>query len=169
MRYGADPEWQDWFEDMQELSNMVEMQLPLSADQKADPETTIASWPHPHALSEKPTQSQGFLQSLHELLYGDTSIEAHLKPSGLMVAAGILLADIAPDHLRRNVEDRTIHQYKFRHVCRTVVTLLGIVSEIEIHCNLTNKEQAVKIWERLVEYSADAKDIYEARYKASLG
>jgi hypothetical protein len=52
---------------------------------------------------------------------------------------------IAPEHHRRNVEDRNIHQYKFHHYCRTILTLLGIISEIEIHCNLNNKEQAVKV------------------------
>ncbi len=46
---------------------------------------------------------------------------------------------------------------------------LGVVSEIENHCNLNNKEQASKIWQRLAEYNADAKDIYEIRYKTMLG
>jgi len=167
-RYGADPDWQNWFEDMDGLSELMKSQLPLTAEQIADPKT-ILSWPHPHALTEKPTKSQIFLKFLHELIYGDTSIEAHLKPAGLLTVAGIVLADIAPEHVRRNVEDRNIHQYKFHHYCRTILTLLGIISEIEIHCNLNNKEQAVKVWERLAEYHADTKDIYEARYKATLG
>jgi hypothetical protein len=76
---------------------------------------------------------------------------------------------IAPEHHRRNVEGRNIHQYKFHHYCRTILTLLGIISEIEIRCNLNNKEQAVKVWERLAENHADTKDVYEARYKAALG
>jgi hypothetical protein len=54
-------------------------------------------------------------------------------------------------------------------LCRTVITLLGILSEIEMHCNLSNKEQVVKIWRRLAEFNADAKDVYEARYKPMLG
>ncbi len=169
-RYGADPEWQPWFEDMQALSDLMETQMPLTPEQIANPgPKTIASWPHPHALSEQATTSQNFLQFLHELLYSDTSIEAHLKPAGLMTIAGILLADIAPEHHRKTVEERTIHQYKFRHFCRTVIALLGIVSEIELHCKLNNREQAAKVWERLATKNADAKDIYEARYKSSLG
>jgi hypothetical protein len=162
--YGADSEWQDWFEDMRELTDMMESQISVTPEQKANPKS-ISSWPHPHALTEKQTQSQGFLKLLHALLYSDTSIEAHLKPSGLMTAAGILLADIGPDHLRKKVENRTIHQYKFNHYSRTVITVLGIVSEIEMHCNLNNKEQITKVWQRLAEYSPDAKEIYAARYK----
>jgi len=49
------------------------------------------------------------------------------------------------------------------------VILLGIVSEIENDCNLNNKEQASKIWQCLAEYNADAKDLYETRYKTMLG
>jgi hypothetical protein len=92
-----------------------------------------------------------------------------LKPAGLMSIAGILLADIMPEYMRETIEDRTIHQYKFRSFCRTVIALLGIVSEIELHCNLGNKEQAVKVWERSSQKNADAKDVYEARYKLALG
>ncbi len=74
-----------------------------------------------------------------------------------------------PLRLRKNIGQRNVHQYKFRHYCRTVVISLGVVSEIENHCNLNNKEQASKIWQRLAEYNADAKDIYEIRYKTMLG
>ncbi len=98
----------------------------MTAEQIADPKK-IPAWPHPHALTEKPTKSQIFLKFLHELIYGDTSIEAHLKPAGLLTVAGIVLADIAPERVRRNVEDRNIHQYKFHHYCRTILTLLGII------------------------------------------
>lgn len=167
LRYGTDLEWQDWLEDMREFAKMVETQIPLSEQEKGIP-SSIPSWPHPHSLSEKPTKSQDFLKFLDKFLYGETSVEAHLKPAGLMLVAGIVLSDIAPEHLKRRVEDRSIHQYKFRHLSRTVITLLGIVSEIEMHCKLNNKEQAIKIWERMAEYSADAKDIYEARYKVDL-
>jgi len=167
-RYGSNPDWQDWFSDMQELVTMAETEFAITPEQKADPHKTILSWPHPHQLSEKVTASQNFLKFLHELLYGQTSVEAHLKAAGLATVAGILLADIAPEHHRKSVEDRMIHQYKFQHVCITVIALLGIISEIELQCKLNNKEQAVKVWERLAEHSEDAKDIYEARYKSLL-
>jgi hypothetical protein len=49
-----------------------------------------------------------------------------------------------------------------------VIVLLGIISEIELHCDLNNKDQAAKVWERLADYSRDAKDVYEARYKSLL-
>jgi len=166
-RYAENPDWKGWFEDLQELSDKMETQIPLTVEEKADPKS-IGSWPHPHALSEKATKSQGFLQFIHETLYSEISIEAHLKPAGLMMVAGVLLADMMPEQLKQNIENRTIHQYKFRNFCRTVVALLGIVSEIEVHCNLGNREQAAKVWQRLADKNADAKDVYEARYKSLL-
>ncbi len=67
-----------------------------------------------------------------------------------------------PLRLRKNIGQRNIHQYKFRHYCRTVVISLGVFSEIENHCNLNNKElrsRLRKFGSVLAEYNADAKDI----------
>jgi hypothetical protein len=169
-RYGADnPEWQDWYEEMDELAKMVEVQLSLSPEQISDPKSTIPSWPYPHALTQKESNCQTFLQLLDGLLYEEASVYAHLKPSGLMVSAATLLADIAPDHIREQIEERHIHQFKFRHYCRVVMTLLGIASEIDVYCNLGNQEQARLVWERLAENNFDARDVYTARYQELLG
>jgi hypothetical protein len=70
LRYGTDPEWQDWLEDMREFAKMVETQIPLSEEEKRSP-SSIPSWPHPHSLSEKPTKSQDFLKFLDKFLYGE--------------------------------------------------------------------------------------------------
>jgi hypothetical protein len=164
---GSDPEWYDWFQDMEELKSLMEQQVPLSADQIADP-SQIPYWQGPFNLAQKSTKSQLFLQFLEQLLYHDTSAEAHLKPGGLFMAGSILLADLAPEEIRKQIENRTIHQYKFRQLCRTVVNLLGIVSEIEMYCGLNNREQLVKVWTILAGYNTDAKDVYEMRYKTML-
>lgn len=167
-RYGADPEWQDWFQDMAELKQMMERQIPLTTAQKADL-SKIPFWLGPFKLAKKPTKSQPFLQFLEQLLYQETSAEAHLKPVGLFVAGSILLKDMGPEELRQQIESRTIHQYKFRHFCRTVLTLLGIASEIELYCKMNNQEQLSKVWTILAGYNADAKDVYQTRYQALLG
>lgn len=169
-RYGADPEWAPWFQDMNDLSSYMEAQLPLTAEQKADPTNSnlIKSWPSPHALSTQASPCQDFLKLINELLYVDASIQAHLKPAGLLQMAGILLVDMAPEQMRDNIENRTIHQYKFRHFCRTVIALMGIISEIEAYCKLGNAEQALKVWTRLADKNPDAKDVFLARYNTLL-
>jgi hypothetical protein len=165
-RYGSDPDWSDWLEDMEDLSKLMESEIPLTSEQKANPSKEISSWPSPHDLSTKPSKCQDFLKLLDEEIYGEVSIVAHLKPAGLMQAAGIALAYIAPEAHKKMVEERTIHQFKFRNFFQTVITLLGIISEIEMYCKLGNAEQIAKVWQRMAARNHDARDIYEARYKA---
>jgi hypothetical protein len=49
-----------------------------------------------------------------------------------MMIAGFVLPEFSPDQTRNLIEKRTIHQYKFRQVSRIVVTLRGIIREIEV-------------------------------------
>jgi hypothetical protein len=85
-----------------------------------------------------------------------------------LAAGSFLLKDRASGEIRRQIETRTFHEYKARRFWRTIVPLLGIISEIEMFGNFKNKEQAVKVWTLLSAYNPDAKDIYEMRYRASL-
>ena len=83
-----------------------------------------------------------------------------------MVSSGLLLLDIAPEHYKKLVEERSIHQHKFRNLFHTVITSVGIISEIEMHCQLGNAEQVAKMWKRITAHNHAARDIYELRYKA---
>ena len=100
----------------------MEKQIPLTAEQIADP-SKIGYWLAPFKLAQQPTKSQTFLQFLNDLIYHDTSAQAHLKPGGLFMAGSVLLAEMAPEEIRKQIEQRNIHQYKFQQYCRTVVTL----------------------------------------------
>jgi len=152
---------------MHDLMSTMETQIPLTPEQKADP-TKVDYWGTPHKLASRAGNSQAFLQFLEQLMYHDASSQSHLKPGGLLIAGSFLLKDMAPEDIRKQLENRTIHQYKFEQFCRTVVTLLGIVSEIEMYCRLNNQEQISKVWTILVGYNADAKDVYEMRYRQLL-
>ena len=160
-RFGSDPEWQLWREDMQELKELMESQLPITPEQKADP-THLGFWPTPFKMLRQPTASLPFIKFLHDLLYLKMSSEAHLKPAGLMVGAGILLSDVAPESVRKAMEGRTVHQDKYTHVFHTVVAVLGVISEIEMHCKLGNTDQIVRVWKVIADNNPDAKDVYAA-------
>jgi len=56
----------------------------------------------------------------------------------------------------------------FPHYCRTVLTVLGIVSEIELYCKLNNREQLLRVWTTLAGLHADTKDVYQVRYQGLL-
>lgn len=166
-QYGTAPEWQDWFQDMAELKDLMEKQIPLTPEEKANP-SVIPYWPGPFTLTKKPTKSQPFLKFLNDLVYHDTSAHAHLKPGGLFASSSILISEFGSEEQRKLIEDRVIHQFKSQHFCRTVTTLLGIASEIEAYCRMKNHEQLTKIWSLLAGYSADAKDVFEMRYRTML-
>lgn len=164
-RYGPDPEWQDWYDNTGELKLILEDRVPCHL--KADT-SQIAYWPTPSKIARRDTKSRPFLEFIHSWLYDDTSAEAHLKPGGLLAAGSFLLKDRTTEEIRRQIETRTFHEYKARRFCRTIVPLLGIISEIEMFGNFKNKEQATRVWTLLAAYNPDAKDIYNMRYRASL-
>jgi hypothetical protein len=166
-RYGSSPDWQPWYEDMDGLLATMETQIPITVAQKANP-SLIKYWFAPYRLTTQNSPCQSFLVFLEKLLYGDTSAEAHLKPGGLLSVSGVVLASIAPPEIREQIENRNIHQYKFIHFSRTVLTLLAIASEIDNHCKLNNRDRLVKLWTLLAGYSSDARDVYEERYKEML-
>jgi hypothetical protein len=166
-RHGDSSDWRPWYEDMESLLTMMEAQIPVTAAQKANPRL-IPYWFAPYKLTQQPSASRSFLVFLEQLLYGDTSAEAHLKPGGLIAVSGVVLSSIAPPQVREQIENRNIHQYKFIHFSRTVLTLLAIATEIDNYCKLNNRDQLSKLWGLLAGYSSDAQDVYEGRYRAML-
>jgi len=164
-RHGPDPDWSDWFVEMEDLARKMEGEVHITNEQKADPSRKIPSWPNTFDLSTKSSKSQAFLTFLNDEIYGEMSIAAHLKPAGFMHESGLVLTDMFSDHQKTTVEERTIHQFKFRHYFHTVIILTGIISEIEMHCKLGNAAQVGKVWQRMAAWNSNARDIYEFRYK----
>jgi hypothetical protein len=158
----------EWREEMQNLAKTIEGLGFLTDQEREQPEKHIPSWPHPHGLTTKETPSRDFLKFLHDRIYADTSVESHLKPAGLMVSAGILLRDVLSEAAQERIKNRDVHVYKARRVFRTVTSLLGVISEIELRCNLNNREQAAKIWSLVAEHHPDAGAIFDPRYRALL-
>jgi hypothetical protein len=142
--------------------------MPLTPEQKNDPTKCIYRWPTPSRLIQKPGPSQAFLEYLHTWLYDDTSAQAHMNAAGLGHLGGFVIADIAPDHIRRLIEDRTIFQYTYLHFTRMLIIVLAIGSEIDGHFGFANRQAASLTWVLLSEFVGEAKDVYQRRYKAKL-
>jgi hypothetical protein len=66
------------------------------------------------------------------------------------------------------IENRTIHQYIYRHFSRTVITILAIASEIDAFCQLKNETALRHLWGLMAGYVEEAKDVYEERYESLL-
>jgi hypothetical protein len=159
------PDWQEHLEQMEELKRTWGKRVP--DELKADP-SRIAYWPTLYRILKQNTKSHPFLEFIHESLYDDISAEAHLRPSGLLAAGTFLCKDRLSEGLQRKLEARLFHTYKARLFCRTLVVLLGTISEIEMFRNFPNREQVAKIWSLLSGYNEDAKDVYSRRYQALL-
>jgi hypothetical protein len=101
-------------------------------------------------------------------LYDDTSAQAHLNAAGLSQVGGFVLSSIAPEHMQRRIEERTIRQYTYLHFTRTLIVVLAIATEIDAYRKFENREAVQRVWALLSGFVREAKDVYEQRYQAML-
>jgi hypothetical protein len=166
-RHGSEAKWQDYLDDLKGLQRLTEHYLPITPEQKTDP-SVISRWPPPSRLVKKNSASQPFLTYLHTWLYNDTSAQAHLNAAGLAQVGGIVMSSIAPEHMQRLLEERTIRQYTYVHFTRAIIVVLAIATEIEAYSKFRNREAVSRLWGLLSGFVEEAKDVYEQRYKAML-
>jgi hypothetical protein len=166
-RFGTDPKWQPHFSDLRELQATMETYLSITPEQKAQP-SSINYWYAPYRLMRTPTRSQSFMKFLEKWLYGETSAQAHLNAAGLFTVAGFIMTDFAPDAERKISSDRNLEKYRFRHFSRMLMTVLAIATEIDVFCQLNNRETLARLWVVLAGYAAEGDDVYKLRYQAML-
>jgi len=166
-RFGAEPRMKDYLENLKSLRSLTEHYLPITPEQKTDL-TTISRWPTPSGLITKKTASQPFLEFLHTWLYNDTSAQSHLNAIGLAQVGAFALTDVAPDHMRRVIEERSIRQYTYLHFTRTLTVVLAIATEIDAFQKFQNREAAQRLWTLLSGFVEEARDVYQQRYEGLL-
>lgn len=166
-RYAGMSEWKAFFAEQKKLLPAMARILGITQAEKRNLDK-IPRWPGPFKLSRKATASGPFLKWMVKWLYGDTSAESHLTGIGLYSVSPFLLTDLADEELRYLIKTRTILQYHARHFSRTVMTVLAIATEIDTQFQLDNHAAIAYVWRILIEHSPEAKDMYEARYKAML-
>lgn len=167
VRYGANPKWQEHFVTLREWLPKMEKYLSISPEQKANP-VLIKRWHAPYRLMKTPTKSQPFMEYLEKWLYGETSAQAHLNAAGLFSIGAFLISELALEDQREQILSRNFEKYKFRNFVRTLVTVLGIASEIDTFCQLDNREALSRVWVTLSGYAEEADNIYKLRYQAML-
>jgi hypothetical protein len=166
-KFGAEPKWQEHFSDLRNLQQTMETYLSITPEQKANP-GSIAYWRAPYRLMQIPTRSQPFMEFLEKWLYGETSAQAHLNAAGLFAVGGFVMTDFAPEPEQKIISDRNLEKYRFRHFSRMLTTVLAIATEIDVFCQLNNREALAKMWVLLAAHSAEADDIYKLRYQGML-
>jgi hypothetical protein len=166
-KYGTHPKWQTHFRTLQEILTTMEQYLSITPEQKVTP-ALIPYWRAPYRLMKTATKSQPFMEFLEKWLYGETSAQAHLNAAGLLSVGGFLLSEFAPENERREIEQRSLPRFTFRHFSRTLITVLAIASEIDTYCCLNNREVLVRLWVLLGGYAEEAEDVYKQRYQVML-
>jgi hypothetical protein len=166
-RFGSNPRWAGHFADQQQFLATMERYLGITSQQKADP-SSIPYWVGPARLIRRQSKSKAFLEFLNTWFYSETSAQAHLNPAGLFSIAGFLISEFAPPGERDHVDGRMFEQFKFKHVTRTFVLALAILSEIEAFCGLGNRETLQRVWELLRAHAEEADDVYGERYQVLL-
>jgi len=168
-RYGTstNPKWQAHFLTLREWLPKMETYLSVTQQQKANP-ALIQYWRAPYKLMRTPTRSQPFMECLEKWLYGETSAQAHLNAAGLFSIGAFLINELAPEFEREAMSNSYFEKFKFRHFVRTLVTVLGIASEVDTFCQLDNREALTRLWATLGGYSEEADNVYKLRYQAML-
>ncbi len=162
-RFSKDPEWTNHFAAVEAALNNSAVRFKISPEQRQNPKS-IDYWGTPTQLKDKPTKSRQYLRYLTKWLYGDTSAQAHLSFGGMLKVAPFILAAVGGD-AEEMVKNRTIHQYRYQAISRSSIIALAIGTEINNHYHLENEAQVDYLWTIFSEYSAEGKEMYEARYK----
>ncbi|PYU24117.1 MAG: hypothetical protein DMG30_09565, partial [Acidobacteria bacterium] len=111
-RYGQDPKWQSHFQELREWLGTIEKYLGITPEQKANP-AIIPYWYAPYRLMNTATKSRPFMQFLEKWLYGETSAQAHLNPSGLFSMGAFLISEFGPENERATVKVRNLERFTF--------------------------------------------------------
>lgn len=166
-KFAKDPEWRDFFKVRKKGLDTTGLVLGISDKEQKSP-SLIQRWWTPSQLKDEPTKSRQFLRWLYKWLYEDTSEQAHLSSSGMVMVAPFLLAEIAGGQDQELVESRIIKQYHFIHVSRTAFTTLAIATEISTFFKLDNGSQIGYLWRVFAEHSDEAKEMLAQRYEGML-
>jgi hypothetical protein len=165
--FSADPAWQQHFINLESNLEMMVVQFGITDEQRRNP-ASVPYWKHPFALKDEKTASRAFLRYLDKWLYGDTSAQAHLSFGGLINVAVFLVADMIGGQPEQFAEDRILPQYHFMHFSRTAIITLAIATEIDVHYKLNYRDDTLYLWGIFGDYVAEAKEMFEYRYKKLL-
>ena len=166
--FSADVEWSQHLINLKSNLTMMVSDFGITEEQQKHPDS-IPYWKHPFALKDEKTASKPFLRYLDKWLYGDTSAQGHLSFGGLIQIGAALVADIVGGHAEQFVGDRILPQYHFIHFSRAAFVTLAIATEIDVHCKLGYKDDALYLWGAFSESVVEAKEMFGQRYEKLLG
>ncbi len=168
--YGNLAEWKQWLDGLSSFVESGKAIFRITPAEANDP-ARIPQWPNPGKMPRYEIKAgtplppeRKFLMYLNDWFYRDLSQQSHLGGYGLTKRGAILLADFYPV---KDIEDK-MKKYKSDQVFTTINLVLALVSEVESHLHFGLVERIRYLWGILIEYSDEAKELYEKRYSSLL-
>jgi hypothetical protein len=166
--FGDDPEWKLYFDKTASMLVEMEKMYKITPAEKANL-ALIDFWPTPFKLLKRAkTQTMScasFLVYLEKWLYKETSAQSHLTFAGIFKVAPFIVAPALGKEYVAKVQDRPMKVFHFQQVTRTALSFLAIATEIDTHGGLGNRDSINYLWVILGEYVAEAKEMWEQRYR----
>lgn len=163
--FSGEGEWKDYLTTIdRELKRTVEW-MKITPEEVKNP-TLIPFWKHPDYLKDEQTPSRDYLRYLNKWLYADLSAQAHLSFAGLLRVWPVLVAKDVGGEAERLVQSRYLPQYRAHEISMISIATLAIATEIDSYCKLGNAATADYLWNIFSEYVAEAKEMWNLRYKS---
>jgi len=166
--FGNDPEWKRYFDNTEAMLRQMVPIFNITPEERANP-SLIDYWPTPFKLVKRAKKGSipcaSFLEYLEKWLYKETSAQAHLTFAGLFRVAPFVVAPMLGKEYVDKVQDVPMKMFHFQQVSRTTLSFLAIATEIDTSCRLGNRESINYLWVILGEYVAEAKEMWEQRYR----
>jgi hypothetical protein len=169
--FAHDPEWATHFAMMERLLEASAERHGVTEEEKKNPKL-IRYWNTPYQflkdLRKKPEPCAPFLEYLNKWLYKDVSAHAHLTFGGLFKMSPFLIAEMFGKEEVEKVNDRPMKLFHFTQLTRTALSFLAIATEIDTYCHFGNEETINYIWTVFNGYAAEAKELWDVRYRDRL-
>ena len=165
--FSTEPDWRAYFRATKEALNAVADRYGITLEERKKP-NLIEYWKTPYQLLEEKTPCLEFLKYLEKWLYKDTSAQAHMTFGGLFKVALFIVADIVSEDAKKKVNDRPMKMYHFQQISRTAISFLAISTEIDTHCRFGNRDAINYLWTVFGDHVAEAKEMWEKRYRDRL-
>lgn len=162
--FGSDPAWREYFRNTKNALAAMADRFNITPEERKKP-SLIPYWKTPYQLLEEQSACRDFLKYLEKWLYKDTSAQAHMSFGGMLKVSLFLIADLVGEEAKAQVSDRPMKIYHFTQISRTAISFLAIATEIDTFCRFGNREQIDYIWTVLSGYAAEAKEMWELRYR----
>lgn len=168
--YAKNPEWKPFFRNFEKSLQVGIKELGITSEEAKDPKKIKYTPIGQRLIGAMGASNRAFANWLEKWFYRECSSIAHFTPLSLMRLGMFFLLDVVPQELRdESSEAQSLARFKTLYYMMATIVVTAIASEMEHLFNLGNREQIVKIWEKMRIVIPDAQEVCQRRYDELLG